>query len=198
MNNKYIAGLLGLGIVIAIICITGIARKSLSIFKQTSIPLILHSSIFDEAVTDISYLKYLQNHIRASGVRLGTDIEKKRDDLIRELMIVTKLEDKKDIQQMSIDAREISVGIIKDIYRLYGINIIFDTDKEGYRVEDKAGNIIYHSSPRVIKADLNLFNGVIVACFALVFVGLSIFMTVKNKICIKDGDFDGLNEKEYA
>lgn len=198
MNNKYITGLLGLGIIIAIICIAGIARKSMSIFKRTSIPVISYNNVFDEAATDIGYLTYLYKHVKTSGVRLSADNERKKDKLIRELMIITRLEDKKDIQQMSIDGREIAVGLIKDIYRLYGLSILFNTDKDGYRIEDKAGNIIYQNPPEEMNRAINLLHGVIVACSVLVFLGLSILMSVKNKIYIKDGDYDGLNEKEYA
>ncbi len=197
MKYKYIIGILSLSLVIAIICVGGIARKTLSKYNQASVPVNSENYILNEEKNKIGYLSYLQKYIRTSGAKLSVGNEKKKDYLVQELMVVTKLENKNDIKQMSIDGMEIAIGLIKNIYKLYEINIIFTIDGNVNSVEDKVGNSIYQNIDEGIKTEFSVIHATIVACTILMFLVINILIT-KKIIIIKGEDCDGLNEKEYA
>lgn len=228
-NNKYIACLLSLGILIAIISIGVAARKSISIYKQDSIPVIsqkliyndvndtdyntdntdgvitsmqLSESSYKQLYTDTynlgSYLAHLQDYIGASDIHLDVDNEMKKEHLLHELMIIANLEKKNNIQHMSIDGREMATSLIKNIYQVYGIDITFGMDGEIQSVEDNAGNLLYRNTDRTIELEFQVIHLAIVVCIVLLLFGISILLTRKNKIFIKEGDFNGLDEKKYA
>lgn len=192
MRNKYIFWLLSFGIIISIICIGVVARKSLSIYEQESI------SVTSQSYSLESYLIHLQDYL---GYSVDIPIIKnndKKNNILHELMVIANLEKKNDIQQMSIDGREIAISLIENIYEEYGVNITFGIDGLIQNIEDNEGNTIYKSVNKSFGIDIQIINLIIVLSIIILLFGLSIILTRKNKIFVKDGDFNGLDEKKYA
>lgn len=222
MRNKHIVQLLSVGILIAVIIIGVVGRKGLNINKPESTSVIsqniIHDDMNDETDEIISmqlretsdnqlyestynlgsYMIYLQEYLRDAEVNLSVENETKKENLLQELMIIGNLEKKNNVQHMSIDGREIAISLLKNIYKIYGVNIEFGMDGEIQMVDDQLGNIIYQNGDKTMKIELQLIHLSIVVCLILILFCLSIFIGRKNKIMVKDGGLDGFDEKEYA
>lgn len=205
MNNKYFVWLLSIGILIAIILIGFVARKSLSIYSKAD-TIMVSTHIIDnrddkslkETYQLDSYLIYLKEYIKTSEVKLNTEDESRKEQLLQELKTIANLEKESSIKYMSIDGREIAISLLKNIYNVYGINISFGLDGEIQNVNDPLDNPIYHNVEKTLKTEFQVIHLIIVICINLLLSGLSILISRKSKISVKDGDIYGLDEKRYA
>lgn len=205
MKNKYFVWLLSIGILVAVTIIGAVARKSLSIYSKADVIMAsthirdnTDDKFFKEAYKLDSYLVYIQEYIRTSDVKLNTDDEARKEHLFQELKTIANLEKVTNIQDMSIDGREIAISLIKNIYNVYGIDISFGLDGEIQNVKDPLGNSIYHNDEKTLEMEFQVIHLIIVISINLILLGLSIFIYIKSKISVKDGDIYGLDEKRYA
>jgi hypothetical protein len=221
MRNKYIVWLLTVGIVTAILCIGVVARESLYHYKQESIPVISDTVYIDQDIKEDqsitakfleltlngdhnktfnldNYFLYLQNYLNSTEVTLQEYGEERLKDLLRELITIMNLENESDIQNMSIDGREIATNLLTNIYELYGLKVMFSMDGEIQKVEDPSGIILYQNKDQIMESEFQILSLLLVVFFFSVFTCLSVLIAKKKQIFVKDVDFDGFDEKKYA
>lgn len=205
MSNKYSLCLLSIGVLVTIILIGAVARKSLSIYGKTDVTTAsnqIREYTYDTYIKEKykldDYLIYLQEYIRATKVTLNADDESRKELLLKKLATIAKLEKKSNIQHMSIDGREMAISLLKNIYGVYGVNILFGLDGEIQKVDDPLGNPIYLNAEKTLQIVCQLVYLAIIICINLILFVLSIFISKKNKIFVKGGDVYGIDKKKYA
>lgn len=122
----------------------------------------------------------------------------KEEYLLQELLVVSNLEKDNNINNMSIDGRDMAISLIKDIFGLYGLNIEFGMNGEIQKVNDELGNLIYQNVENIKVMKFQVFHLFIVVCVIFLFIILSILISRKSKIIVKGGDRNGFDEKKYA
>lgn len=189
MKNKYMVVLLCIVIFLSIISIAAVTKLS----KTSN-----DNELYKDTYNLGSYLTHLQEYISTSETSLSIENESKFSNLLQELAVVSNLEKKDDIQQMSIDGRDMAMSLLKNIYGLYGAKIEFSIDGEIRKVNDSTGNLIYEKEDTTNIVEFQIINLIIVLCIILILFSLSLLLTRNSKILVKDGDIDGYDKKKYA
>ncbi len=114
-----------------------------------------------------------------------------RDDIIG-------LEQEVNLGKMSLDARDLMIYIDKRIYELCGMYIIFTADSQIEQIWEGSGVILYQQASKPQQSPFHLEALLIVMITIFVLMVICILVSRKNKIFIREVDFGGFDEKEYA
>jgi hypothetical protein len=147
---------------------------------------------------DDIYLYSLEQHFNTSKMNLTHSQANEIEALIQGKSELVRYEMDKDINQMSLEGRNLILYMDREIYQLCGLRITFDTDNTIDKITEQSGNIVYEKqqSSQPIKVHLEIL--IIVLALILSLIVLCMVFAKKKQLFIKGGRFNGFDEKEYA
>lgn len=144
------------------------------------------------------YIQYLKEYLGTSEV----DIEKAQADQmvdkILDLTNIMTLEQNNCFHKMSLDGREMSIQLAKEIYSLCGLEITFDLQGNIVQISDDLDSIIYQNkaSNQQAKFQINIF--LIILLIIMLMFGNCVLIAKKTKLFIKGGGYDGFKKNRFA
>lgn len=125
----------------------------IDMFKQYS-QLINNNNESDELI-DCLYIEYLIIYFSNTEKNLNNDTITKIEVKLQELTNLMNLENVNDVKEMSLDAKEIAINIIEQIYNLCGLNLEHNLKGDIQQISDINGNILYANKNMTDEETLN-------------------------------------------
>ncbi len=227
MNKRFIPLIMTIIVMIFIVCIMGVAKLSLKINKEKSVPTTsVKIELMNEVGLNVSemkvlvnlagllkisdniegednriqsiYYNYLSKYFSSSGVELSTNAADKIQELIKDSDTLNRIEKENDIDRMSFDGREVAIYILKQIYELSGLKLVINI--EGYieQIADQSGNIIYQTNNPQGQMGFQVNALIIILTIILTLFSICFIIAKRNQLFKKGVEYDGFNEKGIA
>ncbi len=120
------------------------------------------------------------------------------ENLVQAREDIFVIEQELNLSKMSLDARDLMIYIDKRIYELCGLSVIFTADNQIEQIEEVSGSILYQLAVQPQQSPFQLKALLVVMLIIVILIVLCIAISRKNKLFIKEVDFGGFDEKEYA
>ncbi len=149
---------------------------------------------------NVEYLFYhcLKNYFIRDDYKPDKVALMKLENLIQARDDIFMLEQAVELSKMSLDARDLMIYIDKQIYELCGLSVTFTADNQIEQIRDTSGSILYQVDEQSLQSTFQLKALLVVMLVNSVLMAICIAISRKNKLFIKDVDFGGFDEKEYA
>lgn len=141
----------------------------------------------------------LKAHYESPEVELSPESALDICELVSSRNDIVSLEKETQISRMSYDAREMVIHLLKRICEISGMKLMINDAGNIEKIVDGTGHIIYQEENPPIGVGFRL-NAVIITLVLLVFLLIiSIVISKKSQIMVvKGGDYDGIDEEEFA
>ena len=148
--------------------------------------------------TQTIYFNFLRIYLSSEGVNLSTDNAGEIEKLIQDGVGLVDLEKETDLHKMSYDGRKVAEHLLKQIYKLSGLNLLINAEGNIEEITDLSGNSIYKEQNTKEEAGFR-FDALIITLVVIQAMFYVCFAVAKkNQLFKKGGDYDGLDEKGIA
>jgi hypothetical protein len=149
---------------------------------------------------DVEYLFYhcLKNYFIRDDYKPDKVDLMELENLIQARDDIFVLEQVVDLSKMSLDARDLMIYIDKRIYELCGLSVTFTVDNHIEQIQEASGSILYQLNEQSLQSTFQLQALLVVMLINSILIAICIVISRKNKLFIKEVDFGGFDEKEYA
>ena len=177
----------------------GLNKTEIGILRRLTGYLGLQSiQISKDMNTQAAYFNNLKMYFCMEGVDLNSEIAFRIEELIQNGEALVQLENERDFNHMSYDGQIMAEYILKQIYRLCGLELLLASDGKIEKITDLSGVVIYQGKNTKEEAGFQLDALFITLVLIQTMFCVCFAIAKKNQIFKKGGEYDGLNEKGIA
>lgn len=111
---------------------------------------------------------------------------------------ILRFEQNRDIGRISVDARNMIMYFYRNIYELFGLDLSYGIDNNIESIYEKNGKAIYQKAAKESKLSINMEALAVTLLLLGSLAVLYIFIARRSRLHIKDGEYHGYDEKNYA
>lgn len=136
------------------------------------------------------YYQFLLGYLNRPDVELKENTFYEVEDKMNDMIGIINLEEKNEIEKMSLDCRQVAISIREDIYKSCGLKLIHNYKGDIQKVIDSKGNSfnINIKNNKLEVFDFTIFLIILVIWFLLLCVCL--YISKKNQLYIKEERYE--------
>lgn len=145
-----------------------------------------------------AHINHISKYFEKENIELDKEKLDEISDAIKGSYEILKYEQKRDINRISIDGRNMIIHLYKNIFKSCGLNITYDIMNNIVRIGDKNGKLIYQKDNEPSYQPIHIVALLLTLTLILILAVICLYIAKKNQIFIKGGIYDGSDEKKYA
>ncbi|BCJ96620.1 hypothetical protein acsn021_41890 [Anaerocolumna cellulosilytica] len=148
--------------------------------------------------SEFTYNNYLKNYLQQQDMYLTAEASVKLSEKLLQLMNLLEMEDKTDLNAMSLEGRELGIHLLADIYKTCGLKLYADYSGQVVKITDIKGSLLYQDKETTGQEQLQLKVLLCILIFLLMLFAICILLAKKNQLYMKDVTFDVQKKEGYA
>lgn len=162
------------------------------------IPELINSSGSRIVNWSLEHKMRLAEYFEKEEIKLDEEKLAKLDEYIQGCKEILMLEQERDLGKISVDGRNMMIYLYKNIYKLFGLNISYDITQNIEEIYSENGTVIYRNTDEKVRQPVHMEVLIITLIILIIFICLCFYIARKNQIIVKDGEYNGYDEKKYA
>lgn len=161
-------------------------------------PQLVNSSGKKTSRWTMQHIRLLAEYFEKEDIRLDKVQLNKLGRYIQGSHEILRFELNRDIGKLSVDSRNMIMLLYKNIYSLLGLDLSYGIDNNIESIYEENGRLVYQIAAKEDRLTINREALVITLILLCGLAGLYIVIVRRSQLNLKDGEYHGYDEKEYA
>ena len=144
------------------------------------------------------YIDSLHAYFCRTNIHISPQTAEYAEKEINNLYKIISNEETSDLNEMSVDGREVAIHLSERIYNLFELKVIFGSDNNIESIMDVANHIIYERQVEIAKTGLNVLAVAIIMFGSVVLFLICYVISRKYQLFKKDVKYDGFESERFA
>jgi len=161
-------------------------------------PLLYNSKGGEEAYWSLEHINLLAKYFEEKDVLIDDELMQKLYSYIQGSHEILKFEEEMDLDKISLDSKRMIMLLYKDIFELFGLKISYGMSNDIEAVFTEDGHALYQRVSEEAGMPIHMEALMLTVLLIMMLTFMYILIVRKKSQIIRNGDYNGYDEKEYA